>query len=398
MKILFANAVGGYFGGVEQLMADLTPGLRARGHVCHLVCGVPGRDSGDFGERFDALHWCCDWALNEPGPQARPFPEIVSDLQPEVVFFHNITRLPDPLPKTRCVRMVHDVGLVCPSGLGYFRHGRHSCAYPAGWRCWLDLAFLARGQSKWMPVRWASIGDKIREMRRNQQVDTVLTVSEYMKERLVSNGFPAERIVVEPPVLPSQTQAITPVPDAPELLFVGTLQRGKGLDLLFDALRQVRRPFRLTIAGWGKLQGRLERMCRDYGLEDRVRFLGWVAHDALPALYAAARLVVVPTRAPESFCLVGPEAMRHGRPVVAFDVGGISSWLEHEKTGLLIPEQDTAAFAGAVERLLEDDYLTRQLAENAARRVHERFSYEDFVVRVESVLAGRAPGNKESLQ
>ena len=117
--------------------------------------------------------------------------------------------------------------------------------------------------------------------------------------------------------------------------------------------------------GEGKLRGKLERLSAELGFQHRVQFHGWVDSTALHTFYERAKVVAIPTRAPESFCLVGPEAMHFGRPVVAFDAGGISSWLEHDQTGFLVPEQDVPAYAQALERLLTDTSLARRMGEHA---------------------------------
>jgi len=103
--------------------------------------------------------------------------------------------------------------------------------------------------------------------------------------------------------------------------------------------------------------------------------------------------VAIPSRCPESFTIVGQESMRHGRPVVAFRVGGNADWLEDGKTGLLVPEQDVAAYANALQRLLTDTAYAAQLGAYAAKRVRERFTFEGFLDELEAHLsaAGAIP-------
>src|SRR5690606_765807 len=109
------------------------------------------------------------------------------------------------------------------------------------------------------------------------------------------------------------------------------------------------------------------------GIANSVTFHGWVANDHLGPFFQRSKIVVLPVRAPESFCLIGPDAMRHGRPVVAFDVGGISNWLEHERTGLLVPEQDTDAFAAAIRSLLDDTPRAQLFGDAAAERFKAKY-------------------------
>jgi glycosyltransferase involved in cell wall biosynthesis len=128
-------------------------------------------------------------------------------------------------------------------------------------------------------------------------------------------------------------------------------------------------------------------MCTELGLQSKVQFLDWVNHDDIPKYYMEAKVVVAPSRWPEPFTLIGQEAMRHGRPVVAFDVGGNSNWLDHEQTGLLVPEQDIPAYAAALERVLTNTAYANQLGGNAYKRVRERFSFRRYLDQVEEYLS-----------
>ena len=84
--------------------------------------------------------------------------------------------------------------------------------------------------------------------------------------------------------------------------------------------------------------------------------------------------------------MIGLEAMNFSRAVVAFDVGGIPDWLEHDFNGLLIPEQDTAGLKSAIERLLNNPALTRKMGENGKKQVLEKFSFNHYIDRLDELL------------
>jgi glycosyltransferase involved in cell wall biosynthesis len=86
--------------------------------------------------------------------------------------------------------------------------------------------------------------------------------------------------------------------------------------------------------------------------------------------------------------MVGIEAMQHGRPVVAFESGGIPDWLDHEKTGLLVREQDSQALTRAITRLLSDTRYASYLGSNAHKRAAALFSFSNYIDGLESTLAG----------
>ena len=158
------------------------------------------------------------------------------------------------------------------------------------------------------------------------------------------------------------------------------------MDLLLQALAQLSTELVAKIVGTGNAEGNLRALCTRLGLDERVEFCGWVPNEELGALYARAKTAVVPSRWPEPFGMVGLEAMRHGRAVVAFEVGGIPDWLEGEATGLLVREQDVAGLSQALQRLLTEPDLAATLGKNARKRVGERFTFERYMDKLESYL------------
>ncbi len=172
------------------------------------------------------------------------------------------------------------------------------------------------------------------------------------------------------------------------MVFAGRLAPQKGLDTLLDAAAswQDLEPCpRLVIAGDGPLAARL----RDQASRRRVdaAFLGATAD--VPALLAAAAVVVLPSRW-EGQPLVVQEALRAGRPVVATRVGGVPA-LTGEDGALLVGPDDAAALAAAVRAVLTDPALAARLAAGATARGARLPSEADAVTAVLSAYA-RAAG------
>ena len=166
-----------------------------------------------------------------------------------------------------------------------------------------------------------------------------------------------------------------------QLLAAGRFVRKKGFDQLIRAakvLADAGVDFRLTIAGDGLLRWQLKWLAARLGLKERVRFVGFVPHDEIAALFAASDIFLMP-------CVVAPssdrdglptvilEALMHRVPVVTTGVSGIPELIEDGKTGLLVPERDPAAIAAAVERLVGNREEAVALAERGRARVREQF-------------------------
>jgi glycosyltransferase involved in cell wall biosynthesis len=114
----------------------------------------------------------------------------------------------------------------------------------------------------------------------------------------------------------------------------------------------------LAIAGEGELRGDLERLAKETGVDDRVRFLG-LRPDAR-ALMGAADAVVMPSHW-EGLPLSALEALASGTPLVATDVRGLRELVADEQNALLVPE-DPHALADALRRVLDDPDLAARLA------------------------------------
>lgn len=178
--------------------------------------------------------------------------------------------------------------------------------------------------------------------------------------------------------------------DAPVLIWVGRLEKLKGVDILIEALAQLdERDFTLLIVGGDEraraLRAELEQQARDAGLERAVRFVGAVPHSQLPIYYSAADVCVVPSYY-ESFGLVAVEAMACGVPVVASRVGGLISTVTDGVNGYLIPWRCPEPFAEKLEVLLNNPGLRANFS-RAARISVERFRWRNVASQVAALYA-----------
>lgn len=162
------------------------------------------------------------------------------------------------------------------------------------------------------------------------------------------------------------------------LLFVGRVVRQKGLDVLFEALASLPPALlagvTLRIVGDGPARPDLEAQAQRLGLSERIRFLGWLGRDELPAAYRSADAFVFPSR-DEGMPNVVLEAMAAGLPVVATRIAGNRDLVVDGETGLMLDTDDVPALAAAIARLAGDAPLCRRLGEGGRRRVVDHFSW-----------------------
>jgi glycosyltransferase involved in cell wall biosynthesis len=186
----------------------------------------------------------------------------------------------------------------------------------------------------------------------------------------------AGRVAVAP--MPVDDLAFHPGPgDRPrdELLFVGRLDRQKGLEVALAALAELRGPaagLPLRVVGGGPAEAALRRLAGQLGVAGRVRWDGQLPQAELAARYRRAAVLVVPGR-DEGLGLVAVEGQLSGAPVVAAASGGLLDVVADGRTGRTVPAGRPDALARAVEAALADPAGTARMARAARREAAARF-------------------------
>jgi glycosyltransferase involved in cell wall biosynthesis len=375
VRILQFVNLGFEAGGAERSVRLIAEGLGQRGHQVRVVAtdllaqgekvfaddvlpaiegGAPQRLLGYFWHR----------------PAYRAVRRIVAEYRPDVVHLHTIGEFsPAVLDATRGCRRVLTV------------HG------PEDWTRALlrwNLAGATSGRlspgdsARYLYLRFLQRPAYLPRIRR---VDRVLTPSRHFADAVRPD---VGRVPVF--VLPNGVSALAapePVPPAGPVLFVGRLEKVKGVRVLLRAFRLLledRPDARLTVVGDGRDRPYLERAAADLVARRRVVFRGRLpqeGEESVAACLRAASVVVLPSLWPENFPTVALEALQVGRPLVASRVGGLPE-LVGEDNGVLVPRGDPAALAAALGGLLGRPERLRRLGEGSARRAG-RYRAEDFL-------------------
>jgi len=164
------------------------------------------------------------------------------------------------------------------------------------------------------------------------------------------------------------------------LLFVGRLSAEKNISNLIFAVKDMENII-LTIIGEGEERKNLGDLA--VGSKAQIRFLGAVPHAELPQYFSEADIFVLPSLV-EGHPKVIIEAMAAGLPIVASDVRGINTLLEHGRTGFLVSPNAQAIRAG-IENLLNDPEKRNMLGMNARREAEQEFSFEKIVALEKSI-------------
>jgi D-inositol-3-phosphate glycosyltransferase len=250
-------------------------------------------------------------------------------------------------------------------------------------------------------------GDKDRSPRSRLEVETSIarqadrilaTCSDEVFE-LVRLGAEMRRITVVPcgvdlDLFRPDGPAAERDPARPRLLVVSRLVERKGIGDVIAALAELPGA-ELLIAGGPAIEHldgdpearRLSRLARRHGVSGRVRLLGGIEREALPALYRSADAVVC---APwyEPFGMVPLEAMACSVPVVAATVGGLVDTVVDGVTGRHVPPRRPGALAGVLAGLLKDRAGLRALGRAGARRARRRYGWDRVAARTLEAYEG----------
>lgn len=207
--------------------------------------------------------------------------------------------------------------------------------------------------------------------------------------RVVHNGIdpaPFDAVTAEATVAVRAAQGAAP--DTPVAVHVGRFHPWKGQQVLLKAL--VTTPgvhawfVGAPLFGEDAFAAELRALAATFGVEDRVRFLGF--RDDVPVLLRAADVVVHSSIYPEPFGRVVVEGMLAGRPVIAADAGGVPEIIVDGETGLLVPPDDAAALAAALQRIVGDPAGASAMAARGRACALETFSVPAMVRGVQAAL------------
>ncbi|MSU58808.1 MAG: glycosyltransferase family 1 protein [Pedosphaera sp.] len=395
MKMLFVHERFGAFAGAEVNVLLTADELKRRGHALALLHGPPtGKSEEAWRELFSIR-----FAFGEQ-PSAQAVAEAVQQFSPDCIYVHKLADLGAVEALLGCgrplARMVHDHDLYCMRSYKYHPLTREICRRPASLACIFPCgAVLARNRGGGLPFKWVSYAAKKKEIALNRRFQRMVVATDYMREELLRNGFARERIEIHSPVPRfDEARETASFSERNLIVFAGQIIRGKGVDVLLEALALVKQPFECVILGDGGHRAACEELSRRLGLESRVKFKGYIPPAEMAAFYLDASVAVVSSVWPEPFGAVGLEAMRYGLPVVAFDAGGIREWLADGKTGFLVPWMDRAMFAERVEQLLEYKKVARQLGAQGREVARENFSFAKYIDGLEVMFGKLIHGAK----
>ncbi len=291
-----------------------------------------------------------------PMANARRLRSILDDGKFDVINFHNTSLIGGPGVfsyggDATKLYMAHEHWLVCPTHV-LWRHNRELCDERQCLRCQL----VYRRPPQWW--RWSGLMEK--ELR---HLDGFIAMSEFSRAKHHEFGFPHPMEVV-PYFLadpdPTETErSFERLHDRPYFLFVGRLEKIKGLDDVIPLFRRYEGAD-LLIAGDGNYESHLRELAAG---NPRVVFLGRVPFERLRAYYQHAVATIVPSVCYETFGIILIESFRQKTPVIARRLGPFPEIVERARGGELFATE--SELLAAMRHLQDDREYRNRLAESA---------------------------------
>lgn len=230
-------------------------------------------------------------------------------------------------------------------------------------------------------------------------VDRFITTNDFMSEMMVRAGVKPDRIVCNPTFTDGNLFRRADAEVKPDyLIYVGRIDRPKGVHVLIEAMRHLRERGRtvpnLKLVGAGHTQEYVQsvkQQVEDGGLSDRISFMEGVKPNAIADLFRNAYAAIMPALWFENLPNSVLEAFASGCPVISSQIGSLSSIVTHDVDGLHFPPGDADALADAIDRLVSDQALRNRLSEGASHTSANVFSSGAHVEKLLDLFSSLLP-------
>lgn len=357
-----------YPGGVQDHILRLASELRGRGHSVRILTPATGARGRQVEYGIYKLGWAAPLHVNGSVARIALAPNLSGKLRGILQRERfDVIHLHEPLASALGLSVLHLSTSFDATLIGTFHAwARHSLASAPEWAYASAAPFLGRYY---------------------RRLSGRIAVSPAAEE-FVSRFFPGDYRVIPNGVDTTLFQpGAAPLPAFRDgklnILYHGRIEKRKGLKYLLRAIPLIREHFpntRFLIGSDGPLRQAYEKLVTEAGWQDVV-FLGRVPPEILPSLYASADVFCAPGTGGESQGIVLLEALATGRAVVASDIPGYRSVIQHQRNGLLVEPARHEELAWAICHVLGSEEERQRLGE-AGRRRAETFSWERVATQV----------------
>lgn len=397
MRILQINKFFSVQGGADTVFFETIKGLRARGHtVAEFSMRRPGNMPSDYEKYFASPVSLRAGTLAERSRAARrifsssevasKLTQLVKDVRPDVAHIHNsyrelsasvfltLKKLGVPI-----VHTVHDMFPMCPNHSFILGETLAEARLNRPYKC---LANKCINDSWAQSLVGALEAYYYRARGIWKSVDRFIAPSEFMRNKLIEYGFPAEKI--RKIMYPSSSAPAIPPPLGNKIVYLSRLHVERGIRVFMRAVKDLRQ-YQVVVAGGGPEELWVDRFIKDNNLT-HVERRGWVSGALKEAALSEARVAVAPAIFYDLCSLTVLEALARGRLVVASNRGGNPELVINGKTGWLARPEDPADLARAILEAMEaPQRVVEYLAASGRDLVAKNHDLGQYLAKVEAV-------------
>lgn len=309
---------------------------------------------------------------------ARELRKLIQKAKPDIIHFHNTFPIISPAAyyaakaeNIPVVQTLHNYRLLCPNAL-LFRNG-HICEDCIGkfvpWPGALYACYRKNRSATSVTAVMSSLHRILGTYRR--KVDIYIALTDFARQKFIQGGIPPGKIVVKP-------NFIVPDPGIGDgqggfAIFAARLTPEKGIDTLLSAWEKIGHKIPLKIIGDGPLASKVsEASRRIFGVE----WLSQKSRQFVLNLMKGAVVLIFPSVSYETFGLTIPEAYSVGLPVIASNLGGMSSMIDHKRTGLHFCPGDPDDLAAKVNWIISHPAEISRMRREARTEYEENYTKE----------------------
>jgi len=378
MKILLQNQYDDLLGGVETYFKLITDALIEKGHEVIAVYTKSGKKKDIQIKGYKAFYlpnldlaekvYYSKARKKETKKDIDSLKSIVAEEKPNLIHLNN-TYYPGQYSFLNkyapIIQTVHDYFHCCNTVLKMLPD--NICNDSLGKSCFKNKCISPDSIMELWKFKTKCLSQEA--MKRFQKI---FVTTPYMKEMLIYNGFQEDKIQIMP--LFVEDWGTNAKNDENVIIYAGRLAKEKGVVHFIHMLKALSSNFKAFIIGDGLQKDECESLVNIMGLNNKVEFTGFLNRNEIKDYFAKASVVVIPSLWPEPFCMVGLEAMSCSKPVVAYDAGGISSWLRDNYNGYLASRGDIPGLVHRVDTLLKNKKLAEEMGRNGRKLFEEKFS------------------------
>jgi glycosyltransferase involved in cell wall biosynthesis len=218
-----------------------------------------------------------------------------------------------------------------------------------------------------------------RKIKTYQKVDGYITLTEFNKQKL-ANLFPEEKIYIKPNSIRNIKKYNNEI-KKDYFLFLGRIDDLKGIKLLIKTWKGIE-DYRLLVVGKGPLESEVKEYIEKYNIKN-IELLGFKPKEEVMKIVHHAKAMIVPSQWYEGFPMTIVESFSLGVPVIAGDIGNLSSIIEHRKNGLLFKYNDYLDLEDKIREVIKNESLLEQLSNGAResfeKKYHSELNYKQLV-------------------